>query len=320
MAVIMMPKVIRDIMEIIRKHHAAIAALMFGRSAVSDDEWKDAVSLGVVEDESESLLAPIHEFGGWVAHNDASDDVHRTMSMTAATSTMRRRPRPPRTQLEYRAAEHALQSGAQYCRGLGNRASATTGAILINADDELAERMRGRIRDAVAANLGDVEAQRRLNALAPTPGFYDDAFRGTTKRVVSDIGHATKDWSRDLHRIAVTEGHNALQDGLAEGMIERAGGGMCLVFKIPQPSACSHCVDLHLDGGVPRIFDLRELQVNGSNEGRKASEWRAVVGSVHPNCRCSLSKVPSLLSMPRKWRSGDTAPTVVGPGGRLVMP
>jgi hypothetical protein len=48
---------------------------------------------------------------------------------------------------------------------------------------------------------------------------------------------------------------------------------------------CKHCKRLHIGpDGQPRIFKLSDLEANGTNVGRKASEWKAVVGTVHPHC------------------------------------
>jgi hypothetical protein len=94
--------------------------------------------------------------------------------------------------------------------------------------------------------------------------------------------------------------------------------GQVIVFKLPRSGACGHCLDLHLTGGVPRLYTLAHAEANGTNAGRRADDWRFVVGSVHPHCGCSLVRAPGVFTMPKGWTSGQPAPTVIGPGGRLA--
>jgi hypothetical protein len=79
---------------------------------------------------------------------------------------------------------------------------------------------------------------------------------------------------------------------------------------------CAYCKLLYLkpDGITPRIFRLSQLQANGTNVGRAArrptrigkmkTEWRAVVGAIHPSCACELYRLPDGMAF--------------GAGGKLV--
>lgn len=58
---------------------------------------------------------------------------------------------------------------------------------------------------------------------------------------------------------------------------------------------CRHCISLYLTGGIgsrPRIFTVAELLANGTNIGRKSKDWKPVLGTVHPFCRCDLRFIP----------------------------
>lgn len=110
------------------------------------------------------------------------------------------------------------------------------------------------------------------------------------KNIVSEIGHASKDWSRDLGRIAETELQDAFEHGKAVSFSEQYGNEV-EVYKTPYPSACKHCIRLYLSDGLgsePKIFTYVELLNNGNNIGRKVNDWKAVIGTVHPFCRCPL--------------------------------
>ncbi|NCB03083.1 MAG: hypothetical protein EOM67_13100 [Spirochaetia bacterium] len=114
--------------------------------------------------------------------------------------------------------------------------------------------------------------------------------RRVVKDIVSEIGHASQDWSRDLGRIAETELQDAFEYGKAIALYEEAGEGK-KYYKTPFPGACRHCITLYLTRGVgsePILFTYQELLENGTNIGRKTKDWKAVLGTVHPFCRCPL--------------------------------
>lgn len=60
-----------------------------------------------------------------------------------------------------------------------------------------------------------------------------------------------------------------------------------VVFRI-EPDACETCRRLTMRGGIPRVFKKSTLLDNGSNRGRKQSEWRATIPPLHVNCKCTL--------------------------------
>jgi hypothetical protein len=115
--------------------------------------------------------------------------------------------------------------------------------------------------------------------------------RRAVRAVVSNIGHATGDWQKDLERIVDTEMNNIYQRGRAVQIARENPGRDPLVYKDVFPGACRHCIRLFLTHGLdsePRVFRLSELLANGTNIGRKVQDWRATVGGVHPWCRCNL--------------------------------
>lgn len=118
--------------------------------------------------------------------------------------------------------------------------------------------------------------------------------RETVQEIVSRLGHKTGEWDRDWKRIAVTEMQNVYNLGKA-AEIRRKYGVDSLVFKDVFPGACRHCISLYLTNGIgskPIIFKLSDLIANGTNVGRKVADWKPVVESTHPHCRCDLRQLP----------------------------
>lgn len=111
--------------------------------------------------------------------------------------------------------------------------------------------------------------------------------RKTIGGVISDLGHKTGDWKKDLGRIVDTEMNNIFQKGRAIQIMSLSGSKDVLVYKDVYEGACRHCIHLYLTKGIgsePRVFKLSELIANGSNIGKKVEDWKATVPGVHPFC------------------------------------
>jgi hypothetical protein len=117
--------------------------------------------------------------------------------------------------------------------------------------------------------------------------------RRSVQAIVSELGHKTGEWDRDWKRIVVTEMNNIFQQGRA-ATIEEKYGPHQLVYKTVFPTACRRCIKLYLTNGIgsqPRIFKLSTLRENGTNIGVKANDWKPILSSTHPYCRCTLHSV-----------------------------
>lgn len=330
------PDVAREVQRILSRHVDAAIAVIYGQDYSTTDAWKLAIGLGMVDPSQPpaEVNQHLYQFGVFLAHAQEAATHETRYGTTAAEfiDAIERDP-IPLTETERAAAHHAKFRAAEHLRGLGNKMGATLGSTLIEADAELARKMRSIVNDTMGAHYGDDEAAKRMRErakeLGKDEGFFDGAFRSTLKRVESDLGHATQDWSRDWTRIVQTEAERATQEGLKETWVTREAEAAekeqrparpIVAFKIPRPDACKHCVRLHLEGGFPRLFLLDELIENGDNVGRKAAEWLAGVGPVHPYCACPLVRLPHYIQLPKTWASGHSAPSVVDADGRLVLP
>ena len=118
-------------------------------------------------------------------------------------------------------------------------------------------------------------------------------------KVIQQLREMSKDWERDWHRVAHTEMWNAKCTGEVQAMLDgesplTSKGADTRVFKRPGPNACIMCKKLYLEKGTnkPKVFKLSELMANGTNYGLRQSDWKPVVGTVHPNCMCPLSVLP----------------------------
>lgn len=121
----------------------------------------------------------------------------------------------------------------------------------------------------------------------------------TPSELANKLRDITQDTLRDWNRVANTEMWTAKCRGEVDSILSgdnptTSKGKDTMVFIRPSPDACNKCKQLYLerDGVTPRVFKLEDLINNGSNYGKKQSEWQAVVPPLHPNCICSLNVKP----------------------------
>ncbi len=330
------PDVAREAQRILQRHIDAAVAVVYGQDYSTTEAWKLALGLGLIDPSKPApeVTQHLYHFGVFLSHVQDAAGHESRYGMTAGEFLAAIEKDPiPLTDEEHAAAEHAKLRAAEHLRGLGNKIGATIGSTLIEADAELARQMRAVTNDVFGAHYGDEEAAQRMraraNQLGKDEGFCDGAFRSTLKRVESDLGHATNDWSRDWTRIVQTEAERATQEGLKDAWVTREEEAAkreerpvdrLVCFKIPRADACKHCVRLHLEGGFPRLFYLDELTENGANVGRRADDWVACIGPGLTYCACHLVRLPKYIQLPKSWTSGRSAPGVVDADGRLVLP
>ncbi len=269
------PQQLERIKKIIRDYHLAFAVGVLGPDSIPDGEVQRLIDAGVIPQDLAYVFQPgpnerppdamrmtdtAYLYGREMP--DARKDV-QDMSLPDFAN----RKEPKLSSREQQAMAWARHNAAEYIRGAGDKLILETGQNIRNADAEQRRRYIGVVRDKVDENLDRRETWRKL---------------------ASEIGHATKDWSRDMGRLAATEKQWAMQEGTAHGLVKDGEDPEDIrVSKRPNPDACPDCVRLHLtagQGSPPKIFKLSELQENGTNVGLKRHDWKAVVGTVHPWC------------------------------------
>jgi len=264
------PQLLFQIKEIIRKHHTAFVANVFGHDAVPKDVLEGLVKLGLIDMKGAKGLDDAYLYGQAVAILEQTK-VTSSSTMESVLASVKKNP-VALTTTEQSAAATARLTGATYVVGLGNTIDKDTGQLLIEADHALREKLRGEIADKTALAI---EARK------------------TAKQLKSDLGYATQDWTRSLDRIAITETHNAMQQGVADGYKKRYGGEARVAIR-PMPDACPMCKALHLGSdGHPKIFKLSQLAPPGANVKQPKSQWVACIGAVHPHCQCQLVRIPN---------------------------
>lgn len=270
------PDQLRKLTEMIRNAHTAFAIKGLGKESVSKAEIQNLVSRGLLPKVALTLIDDAFMYGQLLGELTKLSQIDAAKRMPFKEFEAKIKAKPIKTtHAEREAMKYARHQAAQYVTGLGDRVANDLATMTSEASVALGSKYRKIIRDETTENI-----ERRE----------------TVRKLASEIGHKTGDWARDLRRIAATEKERAMQEGQKQRLIARHGDPSGInVSKIPNPDACDHCVALHLTAGTgskPRIFKLSQLEANGTNVGRKARDWKAVVGPVHPWCACTLVHVP----------------------------
>jgi hypothetical protein len=281
------PGQFETVKQIVRDYHSAFAVGMFGPDAIPAEEVQRLIDAGILPQDLALIFQPApgelpppaervtdlaYQYGAMLA-KPAQKDAARKMTADQFVTHLERT-RPQLNAVERQAMAFARFNAGEHIRGMGDRFALEVGTLIRNADAEQRRRYLGTVQRELERNIDR---------------------RGTWRELASEIGHATKDWSRDMQRVAATEKQSAMQEGTAREMAKGRDPAQIRVAKIPAPDACSDCIRLHLtagQGSAPRIFKLSELQSNGTNVGRKRANWKAGVGPVHPWCGCELQEVP----------------------------
>lgn len=131
---------------------------------------------------------------------------------------------------------------------------------------------------------------------------------GEIKTQLRDISQQS---GRDFRRIAVTETSNLIGTASADRIAQKnTDKNLDEVYSyrviVQDHSTCLWCRRFYLDSdGTPKVYRLSTLLANGSNYGKKNSDWKPVVTATHPNERCS-----QVIEMPPGYQ--------VVAGGRLT--
>lgn len=176
--------------------------------------------------------------------------------------------------------------------------------------DSIGQRITSTVMNA--ALQSDLQMWQAIKEVIPA------AIENDTPRykVIQMLREKTGDMARDWHRVAHTELFDAKLQGEAEAILDNKSplssqGAETLVYKKPAPTACAKCKQLYLesDGVTPRVFKISELMANGNNYNKKQADWKPTLGTLHPNCMCTLNVKPpdtefdshgNLIYKPRK--------------------
>ena len=254
---------LEKIRNIIENHYNHMIINVLGNSIFTEEELLSLEIEGIDVSNDESLLTLIY-------YNHILNESGATMAPISIEEMRRQQNTRPKGEAHSSAEEHINDNAAHTIRKLRGKTQSLIEGLVRNNNHEY--------RNNALQNLDRADDIDQL---------IKESTVGNLKQVLRD---ATGDIGRDFQRIATTEVSNAIGLGAADRIVmsnKDKDLDAVYVYKIPVEDAalCKYCKRFFIDDdGTPAIYKMSDLLNNGTNYGKKASEWSAVLGAVHPNC------------------------------------
>jgi hypothetical protein len=297
------PEVAKAIREIVQLHHEALVEAVCGGSMLPEAVTAQIRAAGIPRWAGPSVVESGVDLGILTA--GLKDPFQDEVDPDELARRILHQRELPLSYAEAVAEQEAKEKAAIYCRGLGNTVDKETQSLIVETTVENRAQLVDAIRDETAEAIH---------------------WRETRFAMKSRLGRATGEWHRDLHRIAETELHNAMQAGRGAA-IERDHGEGAQVAKRPNPSACPACLSMYLDGdGNPRIFRLSEIK-SASNardpqtgKPRKRADWVPALEALHPHCFLPGAVVQGRIQLAtRALYHGEAVEILTARGHKLTV-
>lgn len=262
---------IKQILDIIKKRHNLFVVKVLGRDLLSDAEISE-----LKEEFGEDAINQVKDliasgyYAGYMRNSD-----HGTVDKTSLAQFENEK-KPLLSDYEQYSVEHAKEVVNSYVQKLSQNTRTNFEQLIREYNKIYKDKMM--TQKVLPLVIQAQEEQKSVGQL------------------ILDMRDLTGDMTRDWERIAKTEITNVLNAGMVDKIAKQnpdKSPRETYVFKriINDSHTCPVCRRLHLmpDGVTPRVYRLSDVMSNGTNIGKKSSEWDMVIGAVHPNCRCTLS-------------------------------
>lgn len=252
----------------IEEAYLSFLIMMVGYTVLSEEDKRKATAAGLVE-----INRPLIENLYLIARNRSNEegrkavplrDLIATAGLSASLAVT--------TDAEAYSVEHAKREMYD---------------TLQNSKEELKKRIRqGALRLNDAARLSQIkdvatEADKKENLLNEFIAVVGGAVslvtnnftRGATVALTNLVGNAAVDEIR-------SKPNYSMYPDKTIRLYKRV---------VNDGRLCGWCSSFYQNkDGSPKVYTLEELLANGSNDGKPKSQWKPVIGSTHPRCRCQL--------------------------------
>jgi len=149
-----------------------------------------------------------------------------------------------------------------------------------NVTNKLLSKILESNREAIRTNAGPVSANSQKKITEPLD----------RKELAKELEQQTKNSFMDWERIVSTELNAAYSQGAVHAILEdnkhKDPNDILVYMQGPlDAGTCKWCKKFYHDGNSFKVYRLVDLLENGTNVGRKAADWQAVIPPMHPRCR-----------------------------------
>lgn len=265
-------KQIEEMMEIIKLTHVSFIGEQLGTDSLSSDDKKILKKFGIKTKKFKKKGIVYSAFRFGLLADALGNERAKKMNYTDFKKFLAEGGFIPLSNQQKLAIEFIEQRMTNDIRGLSTKIEREIAQINEKSTkknwEKYSKRVDKKTKEAVADNL-------------------------SVRELALGIQGNIEKWGRDFDRIADFNLHEAFDQGKAMSIQQK--DSEALVYKDVYAGACKHCIRLYLTGDIgskPQIFKIKDLISNGNNIGRKVDDWKPVVGSTHPWCRCTIEYIP----------------------------
>lgn len=271
---ILSPDQISEILQLIEYHHVLFGAKFLGTDPLSPEDklLLKKYGIDISKISGTNYIETAYKFG--ILSRALQKKDIQSIKYNDFKKWIQKGGYIPLSASEKNTVEYLKRKSFSYLKNLGGKIQSDTQQMLLEQDNKVRQKNEQLVKKELKEGI---------------------LKRNTNKEIMLNLGNKTGDWMRDWNRIVETEMHTAYQEGRADDIQKNSSDDDPLVFKHVQNSACRHCIRLYLTDGLgsqPIIFKLSQLRANGTNIGVKINDWKPVISSVHPHCRCELQELP----------------------------
>ena len=259
---------LQKIKDVIDNHYNKLTISVLGKSVFTSKELRQLKSEGIDTNNPESFLELVYNYNFINDQKDAGRP-------TSASDT-----RLQQAQVGVKPVGEAHDAAVEHLNEMAK-------VSLDKLKTDSASQIEGLIRDA--NNGYRMNALQNLDRSEDLDRLVKESSLGKIKQKLRDY---TKNGNRNWERIASTEVSNAIGLGSTDRIVSMNKDKKpddIYVYRIVVDDAalCKWCRSFYQDDdGSPKVYKLSSLLNNGSNYGKKTSEWRPVIAATHPNERC----------------------------------
>jgi len=258
-------QLLNKIQKIIDKHYNYLTVSLLGNSVFTPEELNNLKRMGIDTTNKESFLKSIY------VHNLINNVENKTIPTTI------------KEMLKQQKDNILLTNTEAYAVSQLNN---TFKVLLDKLKQDTITNMSN-----VILNEGVKHKFEVIGNPNRTPEEKEEMEDLTFSKIKSELLDSSGEVGRNFDRIVSTEMSNALGNGSIDRIVKDNKDkdfNDVYVYRISvmDGKLCPACRRLYVDSdGTPKVYRLSTLLSNGTNYGKKFSEYEAVTGATHPNCR-----------------------------------
>lgn len=258
--------------EIVERSYLSFAFMLIGADMLSEEQKKQVESLGLIVGRK-----PLIELLYMLIRNRPTEGYRKDATLSSLLDSIASMGILP---VINDAQQATLDTG-----------KASMHDAVENTKQEIRKKIRQQVVEMNKQHRQEV-AVRRIDS-APQVKDRGDALRSKLLETIPALLLTAKEAFERSFSSSLTDFINdsVVDSATADSLFTGVSPKDVMVYKkvVDDASLCRWCRRLYSNAdGSPRLFTLSELQSNGSNYGKKKSEWKATISKTHPRCRCLL--------------------------------